>query len=70
MPHALSNQRASLATIATLAMFSRGLEPEFPRAVQQQLARIKGAAIESGSGIRDLRALPWCSIDNDDSRDL
>src|SRR5574343_1154312 len=70
MRHALSNHRTSLTTIATWAMFSRGLEPEFPTAVQQQVARLKQAASESGSDIRDLTALPWCSIDNDDSRDL
>ena len=70
MRHALSNHRSSLNTIATWAMFSRGLEPEFPSAVQQQVARLKQAARESGSDIRDLTALPWCSIDNDDSRDL
>jgi len=70
MRHALSNHRTSLNTIATWAMFSRGLEPEFPTAVQQQVARLKQTASESGSDIRDLTALPWCSIDNDDSRDL
>ena len=70
MRHALSNHRTSLSTIATWAMFSRGLEPEFPPAVQQQVARLRQAASESGRDIRDLSALPWCSIDNDDSRDL
>jgi exoribonuclease-2 len=66
----LSNQRATLTTIASLAMFSRGLEPEFPEAVQQQLASLRGPALETGVHIRDLSALPWCSIDNDDSHDL
>ncbi len=70
MRRVLSNHRTSLSTIATLAMFSRGLEPEFPPAVQQQVARLKQPADESGKDIRDLSALPWCSIDNDDSRDL
>jgi exoribonuclease-2 len=68
--HALIHHRADLTTIATWAMFSRGLQPEFAPAVQQQLAQIKGPAQETDSRIRDLTALPWCSIDNDDSRDL
>lgn len=70
MRKALSNHRVSLATIATWAMFSRGLEPEFDEAVHKQLAQLKGPARENDPGIRDQRGLPWCSIDNDDSRDL
>lgn len=70
MHHAPSNHRADLSTIAAWAMFSRGLEPEFPSDVQQQVATLSGAADGPGPGIRDLTALPWCSIDNDDSRDL
>jgi exoribonuclease-2 len=70
MRHALIHHRTDLATIASWAMFSRGLQPEFPSAVQQQLTRLQGPAQEEGSHIRDLRALPWCSIDNDDSLDL
>ena len=70
MRRVLSNHRADLSTIASLAMFSRGLEPEFPDAVQKQLSRISAAASDSDPGIRDLTGLPWCSIDNDDSRDL
>lgn len=62
--------RADLAHIATDAMIERGLEPEFSAQVQQQLAQITGPGTETGSDIRDLTALPWCSIDNDDSRDL
>lgn len=65
-----TNHRADLATIATWAMFSRGLEPEFPPAVQQQLAQVTGPAREADASIRDLSVRPWCSIDNDDSLDL
>ena len=70
MRHILSNHRANLSTIATWAMFSRGLAPEFSHAVQRQLAALAGPAREDGDHITDLTALPWCSIDNDDSRDL
>ena len=70
MRQALSNHRTSLATIASWAMFSRGLEPEFHSDVHKQLARLNSPATEKDSRIRDLSGLPWCSIDNDDSRDL
>jgi exoribonuclease-2 len=62
--------RADLARIATDAMTERGLEPEFSAEVQQQLAQITSPGTEAGADIHDLTALLWCSIDNDDSRDL
>jgi exoribonuclease-2 len=62
--------RADLARIATDAMTERGLEPEFSAEVQQQLAQITSPGAEAGADIHDLTALLWCSIDNDDSRDL
>ena len=49
-------------------MIDRGLEPEFSPAAEKQLAGISGPAAEQG--LPDLTALLWCSIDNDDSRDL
>ena len=67
---ATGTRRADLVRIATEAMTERGLEPEFGPAVQQQLAAIKGPGRDSDPAIRDLRALAWCSIDNDDSLDL
>ncbi|WP_174874430.1 RNB domain-containing ribonuclease [Vogesella oryzae] len=70
MRNALANHRVNLATIASWAMFSRGLAPEFPPAVNKQLNQIKGPARADDSSIRDLSGLMWCSIDNDDSRDL
>ncbi len=69
-------QRQALAELAVAAMRARGLVPEFPDAVWQQLAAIDRAAaaataaLDAGASIADLTALPWCSIDNDDSRDL
>lgn len=62
--------RGDLVRIAIEAMQERGLEPEFPMGALRELEAIGGAAEEGGTGIRDLTALPWCSIDNDDSRDL
>src|SRR3954463_883636 len=59
-----------LRTIAYQAMLDRGLEPDFPPDAIRQLDAIHGPAGESNSSIRDLRDLPWCSIDNDNSRDL
>lgn len=59
-----------LADLANDAMRERGLLPEFDAEVKKQVAGIRGPAREDGDGIRDLREWPWCSIDNDDSRDL
>jgi exoribonuclease-2 len=63
-------RRADLNRIAGEAMIERGLEPEFPAGVQQQLSTIAGPGRDAGPLVSDLTALPWCSIDNDDSRDL
>ena len=49
-------------------MREKGLEPEFPPAVADELRTISGAARDPA--VKDLRDLAWCSIDNDDSRDL
>jgi exoribonuclease II len=59
-----------LLSIARRAMLEHGLEPDLPAAAAAQLRSIAGAATERGPAIRDLRSLLWCSIDNDDSRDL
>ena len=49
-------------------MVERKLEPDFSAAAQQEVAGIRGPAVEGN--VRDLRGLLWASIDNDDSRDL
>ena len=59
-----------LRNIAHEAMLRRGLLPDFSPAVIAETDRITRAAAASGAAIRDLRGLPWASIDNDDSRDL
>ncbi len=52
-------------------MFDRGLQPEFSPAAQRQVEAFDGPARAGDDDtIIDLRSLPWCSIDNDDSRDL
>ncbi|HTY48112.1 MAG TPA: RNB domain-containing ribonuclease [Steroidobacteraceae bacterium] len=60
--------RADLGAIARQAMLERGLLPDFSREAQAQADAARPAAADSG--VRDLRHLPWLSIDNDDSRDL
>ncbi len=59
-----------LKDVARRAMLERGLLPEFSAAAMNQTHAITAPAEATGAGIRDLRALPWASIDNDDSRDL
>jgi exoribonuclease-2 len=54
-------------------MIAHGFEPDFPPAVQQQMAEIQAKfpqASTIATGVRDLRSLLWSSIDNDTSRDL
>ncbi len=63
-------RRSDLVRIATEAMKERGLEPDFPPYALQQLEAIHGPGHDNDPHIRDLTALPWCSIDNDDSLDL
>src|SRR6188472_2156313 len=71
----MSNQhetqhRALLQRIAHRAMLENGLAPKFPADALKELDRIDGAAPPQAESSRDLRDLLWCSIDNDDSRDL
>jgi VacB/RNase II family 3'-5' exoribonuclease len=51
-------------------MRERGLEPDFPPAALAEAAALTGAPKDTEEPTRDLRTLLWCSIDNDDSRDL
>jgi len=60
---------SKLKRIAKRAMQSRGLLPEFSSDALKELATIKGPA-QIQKDAKDLRSLLWCSIDNDDSRDL
>ncbi|PYR40925.1 MAG: ribonuclease II [Acidobacteria bacterium] len=64
------SDRALLRTIAIRAMRERGLEPEMPAAALAQADAMNAPARTTEEPTRDLRALLWCSIDNDDSRDL
>ncbi len=63
--------RQILRHIARVAMIERGLQPDFPAAAMRQAADLsvppRTALV---AAVRDLRELPWVSIDNDESRDL
>ena len=51
-------------------MTERGLFPDFSPGALAELDGIHGPATQTEESTRDLRNLLWCSIDNDDSRDL
>lgn len=58
-----------LVQLAKQIMQQKGLLPEFSKEALQQASQIKGPA-PLLSKYEDLRSLLWCSIDNDNSRDL
>ena len=62
--------RSILQRIARRAMIERGLLPDFSAQAMTELDEIQGAVATTAGLTRDLRNLAWCSIDNDDSRDL
>ena len=62
--------RSILQDIAHRVMLERGLLPDFSPEALAELEGIQAPAQETAASIRDLRNLLWCSIDNDDSRDL
>jgi VacB/RNase II family 3'-5' exoribonuclease len=69
------SHREILKRIARKAMVERGLLPDFPPEAMAELARIErsaeaGPSMEGTGELRDKRSLPWCSIDNPESRDL
>jgi VacB/RNase II family 3'-5' exoribonuclease len=64
------SDRVRLQRVAHQAMIDRGLEPDFPGPALAELGQIHGPAAAADGSVRDLRKLLWCSIDNDDSRDL
>jgi VacB/RNase II family 3'-5' exoribonuclease len=62
--------RHDLRAIARRVMVERDLLPDFSSAVMAEVARSQAVTASEAPGARDLRGLLWCSIDNDDSRDL
>jgi len=62
--------RLILQRIARRAMIEKGFDPEFPPQALAELEAIHAAATQVAASTHDLRNLLWCSIDNDDSRDL
>ena len=65
-----TQHRSILQRIAHRVMVERGLVPDFPTAVIDELNEIHGPATRTMEPTRDLRNLLLCSIDNDDSLDL
>jgi len=63
------SQKQQLVSIARRAMRANGFEPDIPDAALAQAEAARPDATVA-PGIRDLRTLPWSSIDNDESRDL
>jgi len=70
----MQNQSAhvDLQVLARQVLRQYGFDPDFPAAVQKQVADLQAhpPQLAAGGAGRDLRNLLWSSIDNDTSRDL
>jgi exoribonuclease-2 len=58
-----------LREVARQVMIDDGFDPDFSAAARAELREV-GKHPDDGAPLRDLRALLWSSIDNDDTRDL
>jgi len=65
-----NKHRSLLKRLARQAMIGRGLLPDFSKEIQKKLGDLENNIDQKKLPTRDLRDYPWCSIDNDDSRDL
>jgi exoribonuclease-2 len=65
-----SDRTYNLAQLAREAMATHGFEADFPEMAIEQAEALREPVKNSSDGFEDLTSLPWCSIDNDDSRDL
>lgn len=65
-----TSHRKALQQIARRAMLERGLEPDFPAVVLDEVEEINFPANNRHAIAKDLRHLLWCSVDNADSLDL
>ncbi len=70
MTNAGDTQHRLLEKIARRAMLEGGLAADFSSQELAELAAIHGPAVGTNEPTADLGNLLWCSIDNDDSRDL
>jgi VacB/RNase II family 3'-5' exoribonuclease len=61
-----------LQAAARQSMLDHGFEAGFSQAVRDEVAAIQEhpLSVDGFDGVRDMRELPWSSIDNDTSRDL
>jgi VacB/RNase II family 3'-5' exoribonuclease len=67
----MTNTPFDLKSRAHQALLEAGFHPDFgPEVVREIQALEAGGPKIAAAGVRDLRALPWSSIDNDQSRDL
>jgi ribonuclease R len=70
MSHSAEPHRTLLLRVARHTMLLYGLEPDFAPAALAEAQALAEPAPPWGAELCDLTGLPWCSIDNDDSRDL
>lgn len=61
-----------LPALARQEMIAEGFHPDFSAEVARQVTALRAHSAQPApdGALRDLRALPWSSIDNDTSRDL
>ncbi|HWQ21334.1 MAG TPA: RNB domain-containing ribonuclease [Clostridia bacterium] len=65
-----TRHRSLLQDIAHRAMLERGLLPDFSPEVLAEVDKIQAPEPTGDAHSQDLRAMQWCSIDNNDSLDL